>query len=93
MKIGPVNLPLDPATPYDRRLQQILYSWLGTAQTLLNGLLNPVNYSYIVSVAADPTGAPSDTPAGTVPVVYNTANNKLWVYNASSAAWKSVTLA
>lgn len=93
MKIGPLNLPQDPATPYDRRLQQVLYSWLGDAQTLLNGILNPVNYSYIVSTTADPAGAPANTPSGTVPAVYNLTNNKLWVYNTSSAAWKSVTLA
>ena len=85
MKIGPLNLPQDPATPYDRRLQQVLYSWLGDAQTLLNGLLNPVNFSYIVSVTADPSGAPANTPAGTVPSVYNVTNNKLWASNFAVA--------
>jgi hypothetical protein len=41
-------------------------------------------------------GAPTGTPAaytGRVPFIYDTTNNKLYVYNSVSSAWKSTTLA
>jgi hypothetical protein len=43
-------------------------------------------------VMAVSTTDPVDTPAG-ASAVFNTTNNKLWIYNPVSAAWKSVTLA
>lgn len=47
-------------------------------------------FLYIPSVAGAPTGVPTNTASGTVPIQYDTTNNKLYVYNGG---WKSVTLA
>lgn len=47
-------------------------------------------FFYLGSVAGTPTAAPPTTYGGTVPMVYDSTNNKLYVYNG---AWKSVTLA
>ncbi len=46
-------------------------------------------FMYIPSCAGAPTGVPT-TQTGTVAQVYDTTNNKLYIYNG---AWKSVTLA
>lgn len=53
------------------------------ATSATNGFL------YIPSCAGTPTGTPT-AKTGRVPLVYDTTNNKLYVYNG---AWKSVTLA
>lgn len=45
-------------------------------------------FLYIPSCAGAPTGTPT-THTGTAPMVYDTTDNKLYVYNG---AWKSVTL-
>lgn len=54
---------------------------LGTSAT--------TGFLYIPTCAGTPTGTPA-TETGTVAMVYDTTNNKLYVYNG---AWKSVTLA
>lgn len=46
---------------------------------------------WISSCAGTPTGAPSATFAGTVPLVYDSTNNKLHIFNGGS--WKAVTFA
>jgi hypothetical protein len=46
-------------------------------------------FVYIPSMAGQPTGTPADTYTGQVPLVYDTTNNKLWVYNSG---WKGVAL-
>lgn len=45
-------------------------------------------FLYIPSCAGTPTGTPT-TYTGRTPIVYDTSNNKIYVYNG---AWKSVTL-
>src|SRR5262249_53662452 len=56
------------------------------ATNATNGFLS------ITSCAGAPTGTPSAeaNPSGSLPMVYDTTNNKLWVYNGS--AWKGVVL-
>ena len=46
-------------------------------------------FLYIPSCAGTPTGVPT-TYTGRTPVVYDTTNNKLYIYNG---AWKSATFA
>lgn len=48
------------------------------------------NFPYIPSCAGVPTGVPASTYTGALPLVYDSTNNKLYVYNG---AWKGVTLA
>lgn len=65
--------------------------------TLYNG--NPgttptdsdIGFLNIPSMNGLPTGIPSHTGdfPGTIPLIFDTANNKLWIYNGG---WKSVTL-
>jgi hypothetical protein len=43
----------------------------------------------IPTTAGQPTGGPTN-PTGKVPLLYDTSNNKLWVYNGT---WKGVVLA
>jgi hypothetical protein len=40
----------------------------------------------------DPSGAPPDTPANHTRAVFNHTNNKLWVWNDATSAWKAITL-
>jgi hypothetical protein len=40
-------------------------------------------------MAGTPSGTPSASYTGRVPMVYDTAANKLWIYNGS---WRSATL-
>jgi hypothetical protein len=47
-------------------------------------------FTCIPTCAGTPTGTPAGIPTGTAAMVYDTTNNKLWVYNG---AWKGVTLA
>lgn len=47
-------------------------------------------FLWLAAMAGAPTGAPG-MPGGNVPIVFDTTNNKLWVYNG--AAWKGVALA
>ena len=48
----------------------------------------PSDYFYIPSRSGAPTATP-ETRSGFVPMVYDTANNKLYVYNG---AWKATSL-
>jgi hypothetical protein len=45
-------------------------------------------FGYLPTMPGAPTGVPV-VKAGYVPYVYDTSNNKLWVYNG---AWKGVVL-
>jgi hypothetical protein len=45
----------------------------------------------IPTVSAAPTTAPASSPSGTVPIVYDTASSKLWIWTGS--AWKGAALA
>lgn len=45
-------------------------------------------FAFIPTVAGAPTGVPKMQP-GCVPMVFDTTNNKLWIYNG---AWKGVVL-
>jgi hypothetical protein len=45
-------------------------------------------FMQIPSMSGPPTGVPV-TQAGCVPMVFDTANNKLWIYNG---AWKGVVV-
>ena len=47
-------------------------------------------FPYMPAMAGAPSGAPT-AKSGFVPFVYDTTNNKLWIYNGS--AWKGVVLA
>ncbi len=47
--------------------------------------------SQVVVVTADPSGAPTGLIPGHTAVRFNVTNNKLWVWNTSSSAWKSST--
>ena len=53
------------------------------------GTTATTGFLYIPSCAGTPTGVPA-TETGTVALVYDTTNEKLYAYNG---AWKSVTLA
>lgn len=50
-------------------------------------------FSYIPTCAGIPTGVPAYLPTGAAPVVYNTTDNRLCIYNPTGTpAWKFVTL-
>lgn len=59
-------------------------------QTALNGKidLSTNNFVQIPAVVSSPVAAPTDIQSGFVPMVYDTANNRLWIYNGS---WRSST--
>jgi hypothetical protein len=42
----------------------------------------------IPTIAGEPTGTPEDSSNPSTPIAYDTANDKLWIYNGS---WKSAT--
>lgn len=44
----------------------------------------------INACAGVPSGAPTGAPAGTVPIVYDTTNSRLYVYNTASSMWVQV---
>ena len=48
-------------------------------------------FGFLPTCAGIPTGVPVITPtqAGYVPVVFDTTNNKIWIYNG---AWKGVVV-
>ena len=48
-------------------------------------------FLYIPRCAGAPTGVPKKY--GGCPIVYDSTNNKIYVYNISSSLWKSVALA
>lgn len=43
----------------------------------------------IPAMSGTPTGAPTSAGAGAIPMVYDTANNKIWFYNGS---WRGVAV-
>jgi hypothetical protein len=47
-------------------------------------------FFYVNACAGAPTGVPTAPPGGAKAMVYDTTNNKLWVYNGS---WRGVVLA
>lgn len=56
-------------------------------------------FGYMPTCAGAPTGVPFVPPtgqpnpqAGYAPFVYDTTNNKLWIYNPVTHAWKGVVL-
>lgn len=59
---------------------------IGDAAIATNAI---AGFLYLPSCAGTPTGVPT-TNTGTVASVYDTTNNKLYIYNG---AWKSITLA
>ena len=50
-----------------------------------------LGYVMIGSCAGTPTGVPVGFGVGNMPIVYDTTNNKLWVY-AATGAWRGVSL-
>ncbi|MCB0128689.1 MAG: hypothetical protein KDE58_40770 [Caldilineaceae bacterium] len=48
-----------------------------------------LGFAYLPTCAGAPTGTPELVPTGAVASVYDTTNNRLYVYNG---AWKSVAL-
>lgn len=50
-------------------------------------------FSYIPTCEGVPTGVPAYLPTGAAPIVYNTTDNRLCVYNPTGTpAWKFITL-
>ena len=49
-------------------------------------------FPYIPTVAGAPTGTPT-AETGYAPIVFDTTNIKLWVYDPVASAWKGVVLA
>jgi hypothetical protein len=70
--------------------------WLNdsTSSVILSNAALPTSatdgFTYIPTCAGTPTGTPT-TQTGTVPMVFDTTNTKLYCY--TGGAWKSVTLA
>jgi hypothetical protein len=89
-----VELQADGAIPmafYTNSTQRLLLPAAGGA-VVGNAALSTSatdGFLYIPTCAGAPTGVPT-TQTGTAATVYDTSNNKLYVYNG---AWKSVTLA
>lgn len=44
-------------------------------------------FHYLPTVAGTPSGVPAATPAGFVPMIYDTTAHKIWVYDGG--AWKA----
>lgn len=67
--------------------------------TVANVILNAIGsalattatggFTYIPTCAGTPTGVPSSLPTGAIPIVYDSTNNFLYVYNG---AWKKTSL-
>ena len=47
--------------------------------------------TFIASIAGTPSATPTNVPTGTVPMVFDTTGNKIWVY--TSGVWKGVVVA
>jgi hypothetical protein len=78
-------------------IEPIWYEKLKAVESAINsgaigqGLLATTattGFGFFPTCAGPPTGVPV-AKAGFVPVVFDTTNNKLWIYNG---AWKGVTL-
>jgi hypothetical protein len=47
-------------------------------------------FCYIPTLTGPPTGTPTQTPAGYVPMCFDATASKLWIYTGS--AWKGVVV-
>lgn len=79
MKIGPLPYQLT-LTDEVGHITVPWYNWFHKLQG---------NLDTLPTIAGAPTAVPKDIPSGRVAAVYDTTNNKLWVYNG---AWKGVVL-
>ena len=66
----------------------IAYIYSGSDWTVKEAI---VGFAFIPSFAGTPSGAPATIPTGTVPMVFDTTGNKIWVY--TSGVWKGVVVA
>lgn len=74
-----------PFAGMDKRAAPVWQRWF----TAVHRSLFPSDYFYIPTISGAPTATP-ETRAGFVPMVYDTANEDLYVYNGG---WVKVTLA
>lgn len=63
----------------------------GNAYTVAGSTGMTDGFFYIPSAAGAPVGVPT-TISGTVPMYYDTTNNRFYVYNSVAGAWKNVLL-
>lgn len=48
-------------------------------------------FTFVPTIAGTPSGAPANTPSGTVPMIFDTTGVKLWIYTGGT--WKGVVVA
>lgn len=95
MKIVLPAQPINVDTPHG--VDPLWFEKFKQIETMLNsGALGQgalattatTGFGYMPTCAGAPTGVPARQP-GSVPFVYDTTNNKLWIYNG---AWKGIVL-
>ena len=79
---------VEECTRFDSK-KNVFLSFDGTTGVIATGATDRM--PSMPSCAGAKTGTPT-TQTGMCPFVYDTTNNKLWIYNTPSAAWKSVAL-
>ena len=68
----------------------------GSGNVVLNGsnaalaTTATAGFTYLPTCAGAPTGVPATLYTGTVPMVYDTVNHKLWIYRGGS--WAGVAI-